>query len=151
MNDGVQILRASGDDYNEIYALQHRAYATEDALYDDTIPPMLQTLQEAVEDCRKNLVLKAVADGAIIGSVRGCQKNKVCHISKLMVDPAFRMRGIGTALLQAIENAFSPEQYRLFTGNRSKNNIALYERLGYKIFKTEPEKELVHMIKHRAP
>ena len=80
MQDDIQILRASEDDYGEIFALQLSAFATEDALYDTTIPPMLQTREEAIDDCRKNLVLKAVTqEGVIIGSVRGVERDGVCQ------------------------------------------------------------------------
>jgi ribosomal protein S18 acetylase RimI-like enzyme len=148
MQDDIQILRASEDDYGQIYALQLSAFATEDALYDSTIPPMLQTLEEAVDDCRKNLVLKAVTqEGVVIGSVRGVEIDGECLIMKLMVDPDFRRRGIGTALLLAIEREFSPKWYELYTGSRSKDNIALYERKGYRIVETDAENELVRMVK----
>ena len=148
MRDSIRIIRACADDYEQIYALQLRAFSTEDALYDYTIPPLLQSMEEAVEDCRKNLVWKAVTqEGVIVGSVRVAEIDGVCLIMKLMVEPDYRRRGIGAALIRTAEREFSPERYALYTGSRSKDNIALYERLGYRIVGTDAEKELVHMVK----
>lgn len=142
-----EILPASDGDFDAIYRLQLAAYATEDALYDYTIPPMLQTLQEAVADCKRSLVLKAVKNGEIVGSVRGYLQDGTCCVNKLMVLSEHRGCGIGTALLAAIENMVSARKYALFTGTKSVKNISMYERNGYAIVRTEPDRELVFMEK----
>ena len=145
----VTIERASEKDDAEIYALQLSAYATEDARYPYTIPPLLQTFAEAAADCRRSLVLKAVsAEGRIIGSVRGVLlADGRCQINKLMVLPGCRGRGTGSQLLRAIESAFPGCDFELFTGTRSTENILLYERNGYLVLRTDPQQELVYLQK----
>jgi 6-phosphogluconolactonase len=145
----VRICLADTTDFAELYALQKRAYATEAILYPYPIPPLTQRADEAVADCRLCLVLKAILpDGQIIGSVRGRLDDQgVCQISKLMVDPKWRCRRIGTMLLQAIEARFPDLAYALFTGTRSLANIKLYERCGYRIVRVEREQELVYLRK----
>lgn len=41
---------------------------------------------------------------------------------------------MGTKLLLEMEEQYPNQRYELFTSTRSKKNIALYEKLGYKIF-----------------
>lgn len=143
-----RIRQAVDADYPAIYDLQLRAYRTEDLLYSYTIPPMLQSKEEAIADCRKSsLVLVALIDDAIIGSVRGSINQHICLINKLMVDPHWRCRGIGTSLLQEMEARLPAEKFQLFTGTNSQNNIRLYQKNGYEIVHKDQGKELVYMEK----
>ena len=51
-----------------------------------------------------------------------------------MVHPQDQGKGIGTKLLLRIESEFHGYRYELFTSTKSKRNIELYEKLGYKVF-----------------
>jgi GNAT superfamily N-acetyltransferase len=73
------------------------------------------------------------------------------YIGKLMVLPDYQNQGVGKRLLKTIESKINCKRFELFTGFRSKKNIAVYEKCGYKIFKTEkitPELSLVYLEKH---
>ena len=70
----------------------------------------------------------------IVGSVRAYCEDGTARIGKLIVDSAFQGRGIGTALLSAVELACSAQRYELFTSSKSEKNIRLYERVGYRKF-----------------
>ena len=67
----------------------------------------------------------------IAGSVRAYCEGGTSRIGKLIVDPAYQGRGIGTALLSAVEQACLAPRYELFTSSKSEKNIRLYERAGY--------------------
>ena len=54
-----------------------------------------------------------------------------------MVLPGYQNKGIGKRLLQAIENEFKGRRFELYTGAKSEENLALYEKCGYVRFKTE--------------
>jgi ribosomal protein S18 acetylase RimI-like enzyme len=149
--DEIQILPAEPADFPLLYAMQLTAYATESLLYDEPIPPMVQSLAEAVADCERNLVLKACLDGRIIGSVRGRLMVDRCQVSRLMVLPEYRRLGVGTALLRALEQALPARHYELFTGSRSSGNIRLYQKLGYRIYREDPQQELVFLAKTGQP
>jgi len=63
------------------------------------------------------------------------------------VEPKFQNQGIGTQLISYIEAYFpTAERYELFTGNKSVNNLKLYNKIGYSEFKREPVGDQVLMI-----
>ena len=133
------ITKAGKEDLKEILALQYLAYQSEARLFGRMdIPPLLQTLEEVNEEYRKGTVLMAVDDsGRMIGSVRAYQENGTVFISKLMVHPDKQKQGLGTKLLLAMENTCPAKRYELYTSTKSVNNIRLYEKLGYRIFREE--------------
>ncbi|MBB6690675.1 GNAT family N-acetyltransferase [Cohnella xylanilytica] len=147
----MEVERASLSDAEEILALQKLAYRSEAEIYGDwTIEPLVQTLEELRRQFEDHVVLKAVASGAIVGSVRASARDGTCRIGKLMVHPDRRKQGIGRSLMNAIEAYFPGCRYELFTGSRSVRNIALYEKLGYAVFReraASPDVTLVYMEK----
>ena len=128
----MKIEQASALDLAEILELQHLAYQSEAILLNNfSIPPLTQTLAEIETEFQNGVFLKALDDGRIIGSVRGYVKESTLYIGKLIVHPDFRGRGIGTSLLEAIEQHCPGCRYELFTSAKSEKNIRLYERRGY--------------------
>jgi len=148
------IEQASVEDAQEILDLQKLAYQSEAAIYNDyTIPPLTQTLEGIETDFEKQVFLKATIGGRIIGSVRGYMNEETCFIGRLIVHPDFQNRGIGAGLLNEIEQSFTrAKRFELFTGDKSERNLYLYQKQGYKPFKTKVITEdlrLVFMEKHR--
>jgi ribosomal protein S18 acetylase RimI-like enzyme len=132
------IEKATISDANEILPLQKLAYQSEAEIYNDfNIPPLLQTLESLQKDFENQFFLKAVIKGKIVGSVKAYQKHETGYIGRLIVHPDFQNRGVGTKLMNEIEKIFSTcHRFELFTGDRSERNLYLYQKLGYKIFKT---------------
>lgn len=89
-----------------------------------------------------------VEDKKIIGSVRAVLIDpKTCYIGRLNVNPDFQNQGIGTKLMKEIEHIFKEyERFELITGHKSSKNIRLYEKLSYKIFKTEKLTENLSLV-----
>jgi ribosomal protein S18 acetylase RimI-like enzyme len=147
----MTILPAISSDLAKILSLQCLAYQSEAILLQNfSIPPLLQTLEELRVEFQNGTILKAVEDGEIIGSVRGCEKDHTLYIGKLIVHPDYRGRGIGTQLLQAIEDAYPGDRYELFTSAKSEKNIRLYERQGYRRFaekQVSPELRFIYLEK----
>lgn len=98
-------------------------------------------------------LLKAVEGGQIVGSVRALLLDGMCQIGRLMVTPAQQGRGIGTALIRHVEDLFpAAQRFEPFTGSRSEQNIRLYQKLGYALYKTQNLSEqvtLVYLEKYR--
>jgi len=133
------IIHAQVDDAKEILDLQKLAYRSEAEIYhDDTIPPLTQTLEEIRADFKNQVFLKAVMEERIIGSVRAFLKDENCFIGRLIIHPEFQNRGIGTQLMNEIENNFNKaKRFELFTGHRSEKNLSFYQKLGYETFRAQ--------------
>ena len=132
----MEISPAAIADAAAILELQRIAYLSEAKLYQDfSIPPLTQTLDDLVDSFSRNTIIKAVRQGEVVGSVNGRMSRGRLLVGRLMVHPEQQGRGIGTALMAAIEEAFpEADACRLFTGESSERNIRLYQRLGYRIY-----------------
>ena len=79
--------------------------------------------------------LLAILDGQPVGCGALCPVDEeTAEIRQVFVTPPARRRGVGRALLAALEQCaldFSYHLIRLETGNRQPEAIALYERCGY--------------------
>ncbi|MFD0688471.1 GNAT family N-acetyltransferase [Actinomadura fibrosa] len=154
----VVIERAGPPDAGELLTVQRAAYLAEAQLYGD---PFIPPLVESFEQIRKTLagdavVLKAVLAGRVVGAVRAQFSDHTCLIGRLVVVPDMQRRGIGLALMRALEEevAGRADACVLFTGHLSEANLRLYRRLGY----AETHRErvaahltLVHMRKALVP
>ena len=130
----ITIAKARFSDLAEILRLQKNAFLSEARLlHDYDIQPLQQTLTELEKEFEECLILKAVNfEDVIVGSVRGREKDGTVYIGKLVVYPECRGQGLGTRLLNAIEDCFPDKRYELFTSDASANNLRLYERNGYR-------------------
>lgn len=147
-NPAICIQKAQPSDAEEILALQKAAYLSEaEACGDYNIPPLLQTSASIAADFRSQLFLKAVAGDLIVGSVRALEQAGTCHIGRLIVHQAYRGQGLGKRLMAAIEREFPrASRFELFTGHRSLQNLALYEKLGYRAFREEKVSEALTFV-----
>lgn len=152
MTDPV-IAPATVADTGELLTLQRAAYVTEAQLHDDVLlPPLTQTYNELRAELSGSIAVKATVGHRIVGAGRARVDGPVLHIGRLSVAPDQQGRGIGTALLTALERSAPAgiERFALFTGHLSHANIRLYERLGYREVRRErltPRIELVHLEK----
>lgn len=127
-----EIIKASETDLPEILALQRLAFYGNSIRYNDPeMPPLPQTLEELTEESRGQLFLKAILDGRIVGTARGRLDGNVCRVSKVMVLPEYRNRGIAGRLLEAMEKEFDVRTFELKTGYLDEGNIRLYQSKGY--------------------
>jgi GNAT superfamily N-acetyltransferase len=98
----ISIGPASPADAGEILTVQRAAYVSEAQLYDN---PKLSALTETLGAIRV-----ATETGGVLVAKRG---------GRLVVAPDLQGRGIGRALLDAVENTFPARRFVLHTGARS--------------------------------
>lgn len=144
----MDICRATIPDAPAILGLQKLCYQSEAALYDDYgIPPLLQTLDQLVEEFASVVILKATDGDAVIGSVRAYAAEGSCFVGRLIVHPSRQNQGIGRQLMAAVEREFADAQrFELFTGARSEKNLSLYAKLGYREFKRQAQGDKVILV-----
>jgi ribosomal protein S18 acetylase RimI-like enzyme len=150
---GTVIEPARAGDEGEILTVQRAAYVSEAQRYDDPhIPPLTEPLDSVAAAVAAGQVIVARSGARLVGAVRGVVDGSVCHVGRLVVAPDQQRRGIGSALLAAVEAAHAGTvgEFALFTGADSAANLRLYERFGYRVVWTEPvtaDWGLVHLSK----
>jgi len=134
----INILKAQKEDLKDILQVQYAAFHSEGILHNNfKIQPLTQTLDEVIEEFNKGVILKAVEDSKIIGSIRAQKHGNIIHIAKLVVHPERQGNGLGKRLLAAVENEFPNCKFELYTSCMNSRNLHIYESSGYTRFKEE--------------
>lgn len=87
-----------------------------------------------VVDRNPGLFLVAEAEGRVIGTAIGAFDGRRGHVYHVAVAPAWRRRGVGTALVRAVESrlfALGVKTIHLRTEATNTAARAFYERLGW--------------------
>jgi len=154
--DDIIIEELKESDAEALLILQRKANESEAILNNDyTIPPLVENVSDVVDGIHNNFTLKATYKGQMVGSIRGRLENGTCHVGRLMVDPYFQKKGLGSLLLNKIECYYPViNRFELFTSSKSLSNIRLYEKNGYIKYAEEYINEnynFVYMEKIRKP
>ena len=149
----IIIRHATSKDITKLLEIQKIAFTVQAKLYDAyDIPPMIETAEQLDLNSTGLIVLVAVIDGEIAGSIRVVVGSNDAEIKRLSVAEKFQKKGIGTKLLKEAEMyCENLTRIWLFTGGQSKNNIDLYKKLGFIPFKEEHWKDnftLIYMEKY---
>ena len=122
----------SESDFSSILEIQRQAFAEYEGTY-KTSGWTTETMEDLQRDAREKKILVAEWDGSMAGSVRFWTVGGVCVIRLLSVSPTFQRRGIGKALIQAVETRVT-EAHKLYacTMLRTTRNVTLFLNLGYR-------------------
>jgi ribosomal protein S18 acetylase RimI-like enzyme len=135
----ITVRRANPGDLGRILEIQRAAFMEEArAVNDYTISPLVQSLEGVREDLERALILAAEdEDGSILGSIRGEERDGTTFVFKFTVDPGAQGRGVGGALLNALEEALPMPRFQLHTRKQNYKAIGLYLKNGYVQYKEE--------------
>ncbi|GAA1653105.1 GNAT family N-acetyltransferase [Georgenia ruanii] len=134
--DDVRIDLITEDEAGELLTVRRAAFVTEAQLYGDpNLPALTQSLTELVADIKQPdvVTLGAWLGHRLVGSIRVELEAEKANLGRLAVVPDLQGRGIGTQLLMAVLQ-YLPEQTKevwVFTGQDSKQNLAMYAKQGY--------------------
>jgi len=145
----IKIEAATEQDLDRILQLQKKAFYDQALIYNDfNLPPLIQTIEDLREEFRLKAIYKVQQDGIIIASIRCSVKDNTLYLEKLIVDPDFQNRGIGTTVMTEIEKRYSSavNRYALFTGHKSERNLYLYHKLGYREIRQETIRDDLRLI-----
>ncbi|MBN1402957.1 MAG: GNAT family N-acetyltransferase [Opitutales bacterium] len=137
------------DELADVLQVQKLAFAREaERTGDWQLPALVQTLEELQDDFASMRIIVARAGAEVVGSVRArIDENACAQVGRLVVRPDWQKRGVGSALLREIEAALPEARtFRLFTEERSLDNIRLYERNGYAIYARRRESDKVSFV-----
>jgi GNAT superfamily N-acetyltransferase len=152
----VVIGPATAQDAGEILTVQRAAYLSEAQLYGDCfLDPLTEPLSGIVAAIEAGTVLVGRCGTRLVGAVRARIDSGTCHIGRLVVAPDRQGHGIGSRLLATIEDSAREQvdEFALFTGDKSEQNLGLYYRFGYAEVGREqvtPSVTLVHLRKPAA-
>lgn len=146
--DNVVIGPAIVSEASQILEIQKAAFRYEAEIYGrDDLPPMRQTLESMIEDFGKYDFFKASHNKEIIGSVRAQVKGNTCYIGRLVVLPKYHKHGIGSKLMDSLEQKYAGYRFELFTGKKSIDNIRFYSKRGYTIYDEFSEADNIELVK----
>jgi GNAT superfamily N-acetyltransferase len=144
--------RATPADAPAITALVRAAYGPYESLIGRTPLPMLADFGEAIRD---HEVWVLDATGVVVGLLELVERPDHLWIEDVAISPDWQRRGLGRRLLGFAEDEALGRglpELRLLTNERYLDNIAMYERYGYRETHREPHQgtDLVHFRKPLA-
>lgn len=133
----MKIVKAEKADLKQMLDIQHLAFQREAEEFNDfSIEPLTQSLEDVQKEFEYMIFLKAVDEsGKIIGSTRGYVKDGTSYVRTTSVHPDYQGHGIGSKLIQTLEEVNQAPRYEISASVRCPQNIRLYEKLGFMRFK----------------
>ena len=133
--EGLVITVAQSSDAGELLTLQRAAFLAEARMNGTLeIPPLTETLAELTASIESNTILAARLRGRLVAAVRGvAEPGHRWHIDRLAVAPDLERQGIGSLMMDQIEDLAPPDTvaFRLHLGAGSMINQGFFRRRGY--------------------
>jgi ribosomal protein S18 acetylase RimI-like enzyme len=141
---------ATGADAPKVTALVNAAYGHYVERIGMLPRPMTDDYREVIA---KGRVTVAESHGTIVGVIVLAVDDEGFLIDNVAVDPSYRGRGLGKALLEFAEaeaRAQGFDSTYLYTHEKMTENLALYSRIGYVEYdrRSQGDFSLVFMRKH---
>ena len=145
----MELRQATAADAAAIRALTRDAYAKWVPLIGREPKPMTANYDEAVARHRFDLLY---IDGTLAALIETIREADHLLVENVAVSPDFQGRGLGRKLMAHAEVLAREQGFgtiRLYTNQRFVENITLYQKLGYRIYREEvvPVGVVTHMSK----
>jgi GNAT superfamily N-acetyltransferase len=133
---GEVVYRVIGPEHaGEVLTLQRAAFVAEARLYGTAeIPPLVETLDEIRRELATTVTMGAWLGSRLVGAARLTLDGSIGWVSRVAVAPDLQGQGVGSRLLSTLESAAPPQvrRFQLGAGHKSGDNLAMYERRGYR-------------------
>ncbi|CQR47323.1 Acetyltransferase (GNAT) family protein [Paraliobacillus sp. PM-2] len=132
MHDIFSISKATVDEAEYLVAVQVKAFQIDVAICGEG-PPGYDSVDRQVEIIKSHLYYKITDENTIIGGFYLSRLDSGKYeLIRLFVDPAYQRMGIGTMVLNYIEETFNDlEILELQASDFRKDNHAFYEKRGF--------------------
>jgi PPOX class probable F420-dependent enzyme len=137
----VRVERASSADAGAVLGSMQRAFAQ----YRGVLQPPSSALDETLQDVQAAMArggaFVARERGSVVGSARYQLREGYTYAERVAVDPGARGRGVGAALMRAIEaaaRAAGHTEVRIGVRASLPENLRFYEELGYRTRESHP-------------
>lgn len=133
----LELRRAGAADAATVRAVTRAAYAKWVPLIGREPKPMQADYDRAVREHRVDL---AWLNGEAVGLIETIDRPDHLLIENVAVAPSFQGRGLGRHLMTHAEQVAAEQGHTeiwLYTNARFEANVALYQRLGYRIDRRE--------------
>lgn len=149
--DSAFVIRVAGpDQVTQIRDLTLRAYAKWMPITPRVPRPMTADYDLAIQQHRFDCLYQGEN---MVGLIETVQQGDELLIVNVAIDPGHQGLGLGTQMMRHAEELAKTSELRatrLYTNKLMAENIALYERLGYRIEKEvlhDPGTVVVHMVR----
>jgi ribosomal protein S18 acetylase RimI-like enzyme len=141
---------ATGEDTAKVTALVNAAYGHYEQRIGMVPRPMTDDYAEVIKNYR---VTVAESDQNLVGVIVLTVTDEGFLIDNVAVDPSYRGKGVGKALLQFAEaeaRRAGFDSIYLYTHEKMTENLALYSRIGYVEYdrRSQGDFSLVYMRKY---
>lgn len=139
MNEQLEIRQATNDQVDDVRNLTLKAYAKWVQVTPRKPRPMTADYNEAFEKHRFDCLYR---EDMLVGLIETTTQDDELMVVNVAVDPAYQGLGYGVHLMRFAEGLARKAKLsgtRLYTNKLMRENIELYERLGYRF-----EKETRH-------
>ncbi len=134
-----RITNATAEDAPLVYAIMQAAFEEYRGVLDPPSGVHAETVEAVVRAMAEGGAVLAWLGETAVGSARYAFHEQFCYIGRVSVLPAYRGRGIATAMMQYIEaiaRARGCPRLKIDVRLVLADNIGFYERLGYQVIET---------------
>ncbi len=146
------VRKAIESDIPQIQALSREAFRiyAERAGITEHVSPLAETYEDLKKELENKLVFVALSDDTVMGSVRVVlNSDKTAYLSRLGVIGTFQSEGIGTILMNAVDNEMRKSgvtNLYLHTASRMLSLVRFYYGRGFYIESTTRDRGYIRAL-----